>query len=73
VGSRELTGTLAVVWGTAMSWKEMLLIYLIVCALLIAYVARHFLGDALYLVEHVIATRVGYMPSVIHFVAHCWR
>jgi len=52
----------------AMSWKELLLICLIVCAVLLACVARHFFGDVIFLVEHLIAAS-GYLPGFVHFVA----
>jgi hypothetical protein len=52
-----------------MSWKGLLLISLIVCVAVVACLARHFLGDVLFLVEHVIATGVSYSPALLQFFA----
>jgi len=35
---------------------------------LLACVARHFFGDVIFLVEHLIAAS-GYLPGFVHFVA----
>jgi hypothetical protein len=52
-----------------MSWKQLLWIYMIICVVLIACVARHFLGDMIFLAEHLIASSSVYLPGFLHFVA----
>jgi len=66
VGSNEPTGTLDGSWGTAMTWKDELLMLWIFCTVVIALAARHFLGGAVYLVEQLAAFSLAYMPGLLH-------
>ena len=52
----------------AMSWKEGVLIYLILCSILLVFVVRHFFGDLIFLAEHVIAMGLVHGPALLHFV-----
>jgi hypothetical protein len=51
-----------------MSWKEGLLILLVVCAAVLACVARHFFRDVAYVADHLIAAAVFHAPGLFHFV-----
>jgi hypothetical protein len=64
VGSKEPIGTLDGSWGTAMTWKDELLMLWIFCAVVIAFAARHFFGGAVYLVEQLAAFSLAYMPGL---------
>jgi hypothetical protein len=66
VGSNEPTGTLDGSWGTAMTWKDELLMLWIFCAVVITFAARHFFGGAVYLVEQLAAFGIAYMPGLLH-------
>jgi ACR3 family arsenite efflux pump ArsB len=66
VGSNEPTGTLDGSWGTAMTWKDELLMLWIFCAVVITFAARHFFGGAVYLVEQLAAFSIAYMPGLLH-------
>jgi len=57
----------------AMSWKELLLIYLLICAAVVACVGRHFWGDLVFVAEHIIATGLARTPSFTHLAVHLWR
>ena len=52
-----------------MSWKEGVLIYLIFCSILMAYVTRHFFGGLSFLAEHLVAVGLVHLPALLHFVA----
>jgi hypothetical protein len=52
-----------------MSWKDVVWICLIVGAVVLACLARHFMGDVLFVVEHFIAAGIGYLPSFLHFAS----
>lgn len=52
-----------------MSWKEGLLILLVVCAAVLACVARHFFRDVAYVADHLIAAAVFHAPGLLHFLA----
>jgi hypothetical protein len=66
VGSNEPTGTLDGSWGTAMTWKDELLLLWIFCTVMISFAARHFFGGAVYLVEQMAAVSVASMPALLH-------
>jgi hypothetical protein len=66
VGSKEPIGTLDGSWGTAMTWKDELLMLWIFCAVVITLAARHFFGGAVYLVEQLAAFSFAYMPGLLH-------
>jgi hypothetical protein len=51
-----------------MSWRELLLICLLVSAALVAYVSRHFIANVLFVVNHVIAAGIAHTPGLLHFV-----
>jgi len=69
VGSNEPTGTLDGSWGTAMTWKDELLMLWIFCAVVITFAARHFFGGAVYLVEQLAAFSLTYMPGLLHLLS----
>jgi hypothetical protein len=52
-----------------MSWKEGLLILLVVCAAVLACVARHFFRDVAYVADHLIAAGLLHVPGLLHFFA----
>jgi hypothetical protein len=72
VGSNEPAGTLNGGWGTAMTWKDELLVLWIFCSVLIAIVIRHF-GGAVHLVEQMAAFNAAYMPGLSHLLVGRFR
>lgn len=52
-----------------MSWKELLLICVLVGAAVIAYASRHFVAKVLFVVNHVVATGIAHTPGFFHFVS----
>ncbi len=52
-----------------MTWKDELLMLWIFCTVLISFAARHFFGGAIYLIEHVAAFTVPFLPGVLHMLA----
>jgi hypothetical protein len=52
-----------------MTWKDELLMLWIFCAVVITFVARHFLGGAVYVVEQLAAFSLTYMPSLLHLLS----
>gem|GEM_PF-6303868 len=52
-----------------MSWEEGLLIFMIVCAVVLACLARHFFRDVAYLADHLIAAGLLRAPGVLHSLA----
>ena len=55
-------------WGIAMTLKEEFLIFWIICLVVIAFAARHFLGGMVYLVEQAAAFSIVYLPSLLHLL-----
>jgi hypothetical protein len=55
-----------------MSWKEGLLIYMMICVLLVACLARHFFTDVVFIAEHVIASGLLHSPALLHLTARPW-
>ena len=68
VGLNELAGTLNGGWGTAMTWKDELLMLWIFCSVVIALAARYFLGGAVYLVKQMAALSLAYLPGLLHLL-----
>jgi hypothetical protein len=64
-----LAGTLDGGWGTAMTWKDELLVLWIFCSVVIAFAARHFLGGAVYLVKQLAVFSLAYLPGLLHLLA----
>ena len=64
----EPTGTLDGSWGTAMTWKDELLMLWILCTVLIALAARHLFAGAVYLVEKMAAFSVAHAPGLLHLL-----
>jgi hypothetical protein len=60
-------------WGNVMSWKDVVWICLIVGVVILASVARHFVRDILFIVEHIIASGLAYAPGFLHFVSALMR
>jgi hypothetical protein len=52
-----------------MSWKDVVWICLIAGVAVLGCVARHFVRDVLFLVEHVIAAGFGYLPSLLRLAS----
>lgn len=52
-----------------MSFKEAVLLCLILCSMLVACMARHVFGDLVFLAEHLIAASFTHAPAVLHLVA----
>lgn len=48
-----------------MSCKQAILIYLVVCVVLLALVARHLLGDLRFVAEHLVATALHFAPGLL--------
>jgi hypothetical protein len=57
------------VGGTAMTWRDELLIYWVFCSVLIAILARYVLDGATYLVDHVAAANVHCIPGLLHLLS----
>ena len=51
-----------------MTWKDELLMLWIFCTVVMAFAARHFLGGAVYLVEHTAASSLVYLPGLVHLL-----
>jgi hypothetical protein len=66
VGSNEPTGALEGGWGMVMTWKDELLMLWIFCTVVMAFAARHFLGEAMYLVEKMAAFSLATAPGLLH-------
>jgi hypothetical protein len=56
-----------------MTWKDELLMLWILFAVVIAFAARHFLGEAAQLVQQVGSCSIAYLPGLVHFVAGLLR
>jgi hypothetical protein len=52
-----------------MSWKDAVWICLIVGAVVLACLARHFMGDVLFVVEHFVAAGMVHTAGFVHFVS----
>jgi hypothetical protein len=61
------------VWGTAMTWKDELLMLWIFCTVVIAFAARHFLGGAVHMVEQMAACSLAYVPGIMHLLTRHLR
>ena len=59
--------------GDVMSWKEGLLILMVLCAAMLACLARHFFRDVAYVADHLIAAAVFHAPGLLHFLARLVR
>lgn len=57
------------VGGTAMTWKDELLIFCVLCVVVVAFAVRHFFGGAFYLVQHLAAFTLGCTPALLHLLA----
>jgi hypothetical protein len=57
--------------GMAMTVKEELLIFWILCLVVIAYAVRHFFGGIAYLAEHMVAFNVACVPGLLRLMV--WR
>jgi len=68
-----LAGALDGSWGTAMTWKDELLMLWIFCTVVIAFAARHFFGGAVYMVEQMAAFSIAYVPGLLHLLARHLR
>jgi hypothetical protein len=68
VGSQGPTGTLDGSWGTAMTWRDELVMLWIFCTVVIAFAAHHFLGGAIYLAEQMAAFSIAYVPGFLHLL-----
>jgi hypothetical protein len=51
-----------------MTWKDELLMLWILCTVIVTLAAHHFFSGALYLVEHVAAFSVPYLPRLLHML-----
>ncbi len=51
-----------------MTWKDELLMLWIFCTIVIAFAARHLLGEAFHMVEQMAAFRIACVPGVLHAV-----
>jgi hypothetical protein len=56
------------VGGTAMTWKDELVVYWVFCMVLIGFVARHLFDGAVYLVERVAAASIVCIPGLLHLL-----
>jgi len=52
----------------AMTLKEELLIFWILCAVVIMYAARHFFDGLTYFAERMAAFSIAYVPAVLHLM-----
>ncbi len=52
-------------WGTAVTWKDELLMLWIFCTIVIPFAARHCFGAADYLVEQMAMLSVAYVPALL--------
>jgi hypothetical protein len=52
-----------------MSWKDMVWICLIAGAVVLGCLAHHVVRDVLFLVEHVVAAGLAYVPSLLRFAS----
>jgi hypothetical protein len=51
-----------------MTWKDEVLMLWIFCTVVIAFAARHFLGEAVHLAEQIAAFSIAYVPGLLHLV-----
>jgi hypothetical protein len=73
VGSKEPTGTLDGSWGTAMTWKDELLMLWIFSTVVMAFAARHFFGGAVGILEQIAASSLAYVPGLLHVLTRHFR
>jgi hypothetical protein len=52
-----------------MTWKEELLMLWIFSTVVIAFAARHFLGEAFHMVEQMAACSLAYVPAILHLLS----
>lgn len=60
---------MAVKRGTAMTWKDEFLIYCVLCVVVVAFAVRHFVGSAVYLVQHLAVFMLSSLPGFLHLLA----
>jgi hypothetical protein len=51
-----------------MTWKDEVVLFWIFCTIVIAFAARHLLGEAFHLVEQMAAFGIACVPGVLHAV-----
>lgn len=56
-----------------MTWKDELLLLWILCTVVIAFAARHFLEGAVYVVEQMAAFSIAYVPGLLHLLTRHLR
>jgi hypothetical protein len=56
-----------------MTWKDELLMLWIFCTVVMAFVARHFLGGAVHMVEQMVACSLAYAPGLLHLLTRHLR
>ena len=56
------------VGGAAMTWKDEVVLFWIFCTIVIAFAARHLLGEAFHLVEQMAAFGIACVTGVLHAV-----
>ena len=56
-------------WGMVMSWKQVLLICLIVGLAVIVSTERHFFRQVFFVIDHVIAAASAHTPVLLHFIS----
>jgi len=52
-----------------MTWKDELLMFWIFFAVVIAFAARHFLGEAVHLAGQMASCSIAYLPGLVHALA----
>lgn len=52
-----------------MTWKDEFLIYCVLCVVVIAFAVRHFIGSAVYLVQHLAVFMLSSLPGLLHLLA----
>ena len=51
-----------------MTWKDEVLLFWIFCTVVIAFAARHLMGEAFHLVEQMATFSAAYLPGLLHVV-----
>ncbi|HZV88234.1 MAG TPA: hypothetical protein VFF95_11845 [Candidatus Binatus sp.] len=51
-----------------MTWKDEVLLFWIFCTVVIAFAARHLLGEAFHMVEQMAAFSFAYVPGLVHLL-----
>jgi hypothetical protein len=52
----------------AMTWRDEVLLFWIFCTVVIAFAARHLMGEAFHLVEQMATFSAAYLPGLLHVV-----